>query len=164
MSRTKKTLGQKFLQSLHTLQSPLTVSTTPPPSTRQWSGRHARERIRCEGAHDKRSTSLDAATAISLFSPGVKGAYVNRDGCCFAGKWQDVGERKGINIMNHMIDAVHHVAKAFCPTDSHGLVQTVLRSGAAETSNPQSNFHQWKKTRLVQLLFKEYINAKTCFR
>lgn len=144
--------------------SPFVKAVTP--KTKQWIGRNARQKIRSADSHEKNALSLDASTAISLFSPGVKGAYVNKSGCCFNGKWKDIGVRAGANIVEHVIDSIHHVSKAFCPNDSLGLVRAVFRhgGGGADASSAERDFRQWSESRLVKLLFQEFINAKKSIR
>ena len=92
---------------------------------------------------------LDATTAISLFSPGVKGAYVNKSGCCFSGEWKDIGARSKTDVVRHMVDSMHYVAKTFCPSDPLGLVRAVFsHSVANETDVNKENFKQWSVTRV----------------
>lgn len=136
--------------------TPKTSITT----TKQWSGRRARKNLRS----NKQIVSLDAATAISLFSPGVKGAYVNTSGSCFSGKWCDVGPRAATDIVNHMLDAMNYVAKSFCPEDPVGLVKAVLIHGTADTTKNQKGYDQWSQTELMQLLIKQYNSAKKRIR
>ena len=47
--------------------------TIPPenPKNKQWSGKNLRKLIRGADAHKQGAVILDAATAISLFSPGL---------------------------------------------------------------------------------------------
>ena len=112
--------------ALHTLQLNTNFDTTPTttPNTKQWNGRRARQRLRIDST--PQSLKMDTATVISLFSPGVKGAYVNKNGNCFSGKWQNVGTRTGKDIVKHMVDAIHCVVKVFCPKDPMGFVQSVI--------------------------------------
>ena len=153
--RNKRKLGQQFVEALHWKQ--LAEAVTTPDQSKQLSGKKARKKIRGGGAHEKGVPSLDAATAISLFSPGLKGAYVKQSGFCYEGQWKDVGLRKGSNILNHMVDTVYHVAKSFCPNDVAGLVQATLSHGSANSSSSKKqDYQQWSKTPLVQRMLQEY--------
>ena len=147
------------------------------PKSKQASGKHARERIRSGVMMlNKYNTSLDVNTAISLFSPGVKGAYVNKSGCCIKGNWEDAGARTRSDVMNHMIDSVHHVAKAFCPNDSQKLVKAVLNHGATDAHRAVENqtlknfsqspviknmLHEYKWVRMKVILLNPNMHART---
>ena len=164
--RTKTQLGGQFVASVGASIakskrcSPVTpeMSTT---ATKQWSGRRARKNLR----DSKQIVGMDAATAISLFSPGVKGAYVNKRGCCFSGKWCDVGPRSATDIVNHMLDAMTYVAKSFCPHDPVGLVNAVLGHGhGAAGQKTTKDYDQWAKAELMQLLLTQYNTAKKRIR
>lgn len=155
MLRNKRKLGQQFIEAFPAKQRVTSVTTAQQP--KQLSGKQARKKIRGAGTHAKGVASLDAATAISLFSPGVKGAYIKKNGYCFEGKWEDVGSRTGADIMNHMVDAVHHLATSFCPNGATGLVQATLSHGAANsTVATMQDYQQWSQTPLVQKMFQEY--------
>ena len=171
--RTKKRLGFQFVQSLTSklrAQTNDSNNSTPPPKRTKWDGRKARQKLRGEGAHDSGVVVLDASTAISLFSPGIKGAYVHKkSGCCVDGKWEQANPRTKSDIVNHVVDAVHHVAKSFCPQDSHSLVSQVFRDATPPTCRDATRpthdgYHQWSKGDLIQLMLHEYINAKKSFR
>ena len=154
--RNKKKLGQQFVSAIRCKQPKY---HTPESVTKQWGGRHARKKLRDSGRQLNQKLSLDAVTAISLFSPGVKGAYINKHGSCFEGKWSSIGARPRKDIINHMIDAMHHVAKCFCPNDPQGLVQTVC--GVGTTTTVKDNYNQWSTAPVIQLMRKEYYSAKT---
>ena len=91
-------------------------------STSNW--RQIRSIIRGVGG----SVPLSATQIIHLFSPGIVGAYVNNEGSCSKGSWDKVGARAAGFMINHTIDAIHMIAKAFCPKDPHGLVRAVFVS------------------------------------
>ena len=139
-------------------QSAKQMTSAQQTKTKQLSGKHARKRIRAAGMHEKGVAILDASTAISLFSPGVKGAYVNRHGYCFAGKWTDIGPRPAADLINHMVDAMHHLAKSFCPNDPLGLVQAVFsrRGPPGSTLTKEQDYEQWSKTAIVKQMKDEY--------
>ena len=167
-ARTKRKLASQFVNSLtlrHKRKQTTDVGSVT-PKTKQWSGRHLRKLIRGADTHKQGVVILDAATAISLFSPGLKGAFVNKKGCCFDGKWQDIGSRAGKDIVNHVLDAIHHIAKSFCPRDPLGLVGEVLRGadGAGTDSSDHRDYRQWSQTSLVQLFLQQYTNAKRQLR
>ena len=78
------------------------------------------------------TVKLDFATAISLFSPGVKkGTYINKNINSFSGEGKDVGSRTGTHIIKHMVDTIRsyimHVVEAFCHKDPMGLVYRSTR-------------------------------------
>ena len=135
---------------------------TPTHQSKQWSGKNARKRIRSSDKHESKSISLDAATAISLFSPGVKGAYINESGSCVEGKWKDVGERTKSDLVNHVVDAVHHVAKSFCPNDSLSLIQTVFRTHG-NINTDERDYNQWSNTNLIKLMLQQYMYVYMVF-
>ena len=153
----------EFVKALRPIQISENSVARSTPNELQWKGRNARKSLRSGGSQH---VKLDAATAISLFSPGIKGAYVNKNGSCHSGKWQDIGARAGSQIIRHMVDSIHYVAKAFCPSDPLGLVRAVFDHATENIVNDNgvANFKQWSSTQLMQLLLREYKSAKKSSR
>lgn len=153
--RNKQKLGSQFIQAFD-YRNRSVGPETPAQQSKQWRGKHARKKIRGADKHESKFTSLDAATAISLFSPGVKGAYVNKNGSCVEDKWKDAGARTKSDVVNHVVDAVHHVAKSFCPNDSLALVQTVFRTHGYVNTD-ERDYNQWAKNPLIKLMLQQYM-------
>lgn len=128
------------------------------PDNKDW--RQARAKIRGTG-EGCIAPRLDARQIIDLFSPGMKGAYVNRHGCCVKDAWSDVKATRAGKIINHIIDAMHMIAKAFCPLDSLSLVNAVFHfisiSADVDTANGgKISYKAWSQQRLLQLLLTEF--------
>ena len=139
------------------------------PKRRLTTWRQARARIRDPADFTSIPLGLDAVAIKGLFSPGIKGAYINKDGSCAKGSWDSVGPRAAGYMVNHILDAIYTIAKVFCPKDPYGLVNAVFDSGSpkskvsAEVSEHQK-YTDWSKQALVQLLLQEHQKAKSTRR
>ena len=124
--------------------------------------RQLRAKIRGTG-EGSISPRVNADQIIELFSPGIKGAYVNNERCCVKGMWESVGIRQGSLIINHLIDAIYMIAKAFCPQDANRLVTALYHSilgDVAVVNGGAKTYTDWSKQRLVQLLLAEFQKSK----
>ena len=124
--------------------------------------RQLRAKIRGNGEDDT-FPRVNAAQIIELFSPGIKGAYVNNEGCCVKGMWVNVGQRQRCLIINHLVDAIYMIAKAFCPQDANRLVAALYHSisgNATVVNGGAKKYTDWSKQSLVQLLLAEFQKSK----
>ena len=132
------------------------------PADHQW--RKVRAKIRGTGK-DAILPPLSAANLIQLFSPGIKGAYINKDGYCVKGTWSSMGEPAAGKVTNHIIDAVYMMAKSFCPEDPHELVREVCNRGllslpkCAGAVKDQQEYKAWCEEGMVKLCLTEYKKA-----
>ena len=121
--------------------------------------RDQRSKIRATG-EGTISPRVNAAQIKELFSPGINGAYVHKAGCCVKGAWSSADLRTSSLIINHIIDALHMIAKAFCPSDPLSLVEAVVKflvSGDTDVVNGgKISFEDWSQQRLVQLHSTEF--------
>ena len=136
----------------------------------QTTWRSARARIRDFGEGITTPTlGLDAAATKGLFSPGIKGAYINKDGSCAKGSWESVGPRAASYMVNHIVDAIYTIAKIFCPKDARGLVLAVFNSNSQQSKisdevSELRRYTDWSEQPLVQLLLQEHAKAKSMRR
>ena len=123
--------------------------------------RKTRAKIRGD-SENSLSPRLNAAQIINLFSPGIKGAYINKKGCCVKESWSAVAPRPASLIINHVIDAVYMISRVFCPKDPRALVRAVaerLQSCLGVVSK-RRDFKDWSEHSLVKLLLHEYQSSK----
>ena len=106
-----------------------------------------------------------------MFSPGMKGAFVNKKGSCIMGSWSNAHARPSGMVVNHVIDAVYMISKAFCPDDPLGLVREVFNRGlpslpkcAGAVEEQQQKYKVWSEQGLVKLCLSEFQKATKSLR